>query len=204
MEHKVIPDAQRHPPKGCSTATAGQIMVAVGGDDSSFMDPKEAFPPSLIGITRVLTAESPLSSQTPTALNETMQVTFGDAVNTELDDVQMLADGTLKVNVTRMYRVKVAVQFGRVGASGVSIMHSRLLINGVQFGRSTSAKLSSIDIAEPYVEDIWATLPAGSLLTLEVVRDPSGTNFGGLYNGGVTATGYNPSPCAIMYVDKLS
>ncbi|AFE86212.1 possible head fiber [Salinivibrio phage CW02] len=36
VQHNNIPDNQRHPPKGASTATAGQVMVATGADGVEF------------------------------------------------------------------------------------------------------------------------------------------------------------------------
>ena len=93
---------------------------------------------------------------------------------------------------------------GRTGASGTSILLFRVLVNGVQAGRSIVTKLGNADEEQYFENDTWIFLPAGAVLTFEVMRDAAGSNFGGLFGFDPTVDGgneWNDAPSAAIRVE---
>ena len=164
-------------------------------------------PTSGIAIERILDAESSSAAQEPTGLgvaNE-IQVTFGDAVNAGGDPVMLSAAGVLTFNEAGLYRLKVALQFGRTGASGTSELLFKADVDGVQAGRSIYAKLSNAS-EEQYLEnDSWLQLSAATEITYFIMRDSAGNNSGGLIGITPTVDGgseWNDAPSASIRVER--
>lgn len=155
-------------------------------------------------IERLIDGSSVAASQLPTGTGDAnkIQIEFGPAIGTVASDVQLLADGTLRFNTAGTYRVKIALDYGRSGAAGVSLLGFRALINGTQAGRSVSAKLGSSDVTIPFTDEAWLTLPAATDITYEIYRDATGNNSGGLYAGGLTGAGWNAAPSAAIRVER--
>lgn len=160
-----------------------------------------------IDIDRVLDGESLATEQEPTGTGVAgaTQIEFGPAVNTSADPVNLLADGTVQVNQTGLYRIKVAAQFGRDDTTGTARLLFRVLINGVQAGRSVNFNIINARSTDYFENDTWITLPQGTELTFEVMRDSSGADNGGLFSFTPTPDGgneWNFSPSAAIRIER--
>lgn len=202
IEHKNIAEAGLHEPKGVSVATSGQVYIADGAGSGVWSD--ALVTPSDIGIERLLDGLSVAASQTPVALDTPLQIEFGPAVNTPTDPAMLDAAGKLTINETGTYRIKISVAIGRTGGAGVSELFIRALVNGVGAGQTIHTKISSSDFYLPYSDEAWLTLPAGTEITYEVVRDSAGNNSGGLFQSTPTLAGWAKNPSAALRVERWS
>lgn len=199
IEHNTIGAGEIHEPKGITTATVGQLYYADGSNSGAWADETD----QIAGITvdRILDAESVAANQLPSALDTPMQIEFGPAVSTT--EVSLSAAGALTINETGTYRIKISVELGRSGGAGTSIMFLRALVNGVQAGRSIAYKISSATVTASFNDEAWLTLPAGTVITYELMRDSAGSNDGGLYKDSTTVLSWSDSPTAALRVEKF-
>lgn len=143
----------------------------------------------------VLRSNSTAVSQLPSAIGTALQVEFGPSkAGTYLS---LAANGDITCNISGTYAVRLKLQKGRTGASGTSILLSRILINGVQVGVSAAAKMTSADPIYIVESKVTLQLNAGDVFTLQIIRDSSGVNFGGLYAVN-SADGWNIAPTALL------
>ena len=164
-------------------------------------------PTTDMSIERLFDAESDTSAQEPTGLGvaNAIQISFGPAIGDSSDPVQIDANGTVTFNQGGTYRIKVALEFGREGASGTSVLLFRVRVNGVQAGRSISTSLPNSNASQYFENDTWLTVPAGVVLRFDVMRDASGTDFGGLFGLAPTVDGgneWNDSPSAMIRMER--
>ena len=159
-------------------------------------------------IERLLEATSLATSQNPTGTGvaNAKIIEFGAAQGTNLDDVQIDANGKITFNVAGLMRIKSKFHKGRTGSSGTSLLFLRYLINGTGIGDPISTKLSNADSLD-YVEiNNWFNVPAGATLEVEVMRDSSGNNSGGLVAISPTNEGtgtWGTAHCASIRVERL-
>lgn len=203
IQHVDIPNVGLHEPKGVSSALVDQIYIANGAGSGSWSDiPANPFNPSTIVIDRVLDGLSLAAVQAPAAVDTPLQIEFGAGVNTIADPVMLSTAGALTINEAGTYRIKISLAYGRTGGAGVSELYFRALINGTQAGQSVHAKVSSADVYIPYSDEAWLTIPAGVVITYELLRDSSGNNSGGLYSGNPTLAGWADNPSATIRVER--
>lgn len=163
--------------------------------------------PSAFTIERLIDGSSVATSQQPigTGQSNQIQVEFGPAENTLTDPVSLLANGTLKINQTGTYRIKISLTYGRNGGSGESELRFRALVNGTQAGQSLGVKIDNARVALPFTDEAWLTLPAGADITYQLMRDSDGNNSGGVFkpliNAG-TAASWNQCSCASIRVER--
>ena len=160
-----------------------------------------------IVIDRVLEAVSLANNQEPTGLGiaNAVQLEFGAAQFTGSDPVMIDVNGSVTFNVAGMYRVKSVFQFGRTGASGTSELLFRLLVNGVQLGRSVGVKLGNADDLSYIDIDNWFNVTAGTVLTTELMRDNSGHDSGGIFKTTPTNEGagtWSDVPCTVLRIER--
>jgi hypothetical protein len=202
IEHKDIPEAGLHEPKGASLATSGQVYVADGAGSGEWTNALANA--ANIKIERLLDGLSVASSQLPTGLDAPMQIEFGPAVNTISDPVMLDATGMVTINETGTYRIKLSLIYGRTGSTGTSKLYLRVLVNGNQAGQSIQTRITSSDIMVPFSDEAWIYLEAGTTLTYEVLRDSTGNDSGGLYMGDPVLAGWNNSPSAAIRIERWS
>ena len=155
---------------------------------------------SSAGETEILRAASVAASQQPTVVGTPLRIEFGTAQT--LTKVSLAANGVLTCNVTGKYAVRFKLQKGRAGASGTSIVMSRILVNGVQVGISSASKITSPDAIFIVESRVAVPLNAGDQVELQIIRDSAGTNFGGLFS--VTSShGWNLAPTALLVVSEI-
>ncbi len=137
-------------------------------------------------VVEILRAGSTIN-QNPSGLGVPLQITFGAAVGVPADPVMMSAAGVLTFNQAGNYAIRVKVQVGRVGSTGVSRILTRALKNGAQAGIPDVTTISSSDAIDMKEVRVAFDALAGDVLVFQVARDPSGADAGGLV--GFTATG---------------
>lgn len=141
--------------------------------------------------------------QAPTAVNTPLQVSFGAAQGAPTGPVSISAAGLVTFNVAGNYAVRVKLQNGRVGASGTSVLLSRILANGAQIGSPQSVKLTSSDSTIPTDSRVVVNAVAGQTFSVEIMRDGSGTNFGGVYPLVAAVTAWGTAPSALLVISRL-
>ena len=190
---------------GLAVSPIGQVPQAIGYPLAKVdSQPAGGFDPTTgMVISRILDGVSSTAPQNPAGLGavNAVQVNFGGAVNTVSDPVMLNSSGVVTINETGTYRIKVALQFGRSGATGTSVLLFRVRVNGVQAGRSIVTKLGNSNDTQYFENDTWITFPAGTLLAFDVMRDPTGSDFGGLF-GFTTATGWGDAPSAAIRIER--
>ncbi len=164
-------------------------------------------PTSGMTIERLVDGKSLATVQNPTGTGEAnaIQIEFGAALNGAGDPVQLLADGTLRINQAGLYRLKISLSYGRSGGSGQSELRFRALINGVQAGQSIGIEIDNANTTLAFADEAWLYLPAGLDITYEIMRDSSGNDSGGLIQPVVTAgtaPSWNPTTCAALRVER--
>ena len=160
-------------------------------------------------IERLIDGESTAISQNPTGLGiaNSIQVEYGAAIGNANTDVMLALDGTLTFNKAGTYRIKIAIQFGRVGNPSASKILFRVIdSNGDQLGRSVGYLISSGDETKYFENDTWLPVTAGLTVRTEVMRDSSGVNTGGLVSITPTDEGVNTwnfAPTAAIRVERF-
>lgn len=204
IEHLVIPDAQRHEPKGASTALINQVHMSNGDTttkwslvDYTTLNNK----PTLSGYLPAVSGFSTAVSQLPSAVDTALQVEFGSLQTTT--DVTLSALGLITFNTTGQYIVEATLRFGRTTATGSAIMFSRVKINGSQSGSSNAITLVDTALVIPYKHFHIYNATAGDTMALEIHRGSAGINNGGLYQTVPVLGGWNSSPSAVVTVSKF-
>ncbi|EIG0184791.1 hypothetical protein LF334_004515 [Salmonella enterica] len=141
--------------------------------------------------------------QAPTAVDTALQLTFGAAQGTASNPVMINTAGLVTFNATGSYAVRVKLQAGRTGASGTSILLSRILVNGAQYGSPAATKLVSADVTIPVESRVAINATAGQTMAVQIMRDSAGTNFGGVYPQTATVAAWGVAPSALLVISRL-
>ncbi|WZE63745.1 hypothetical protein VEHBASIW_CDS0026 [Salmonella phage vB_SalP_QS] len=141
--------------------------------------------------------------QAPTTTGTALTVSFGGAQKTSADPVMINASGVVTFNAAGNYAIRVKLQAGRTGASGTSILLSRVLLGGAQFGSPAATKLASADATIPIESRVVVNAVAGQNFSVEIMRDAAGSNFGGLYPQTATVTSGGVAPSALLVISRL-
>ena len=150
----------------------------------------------------VLRAASTVA-QAPTAVDTPLQVAFGAAQGSASDPVMINAAGLVTFNQAGNYAVRVKLQCGRTGASGTSILLSRLVLGGTQLGSAACVKLTQTDATTPTDSRVVMNPAAGQTLQVQIMRDSAGSNFGGIYPQAATVTSWGTAPSALLVISRL-
>ena len=154
------------------------------------------------GITNVLSA-SDTTDQTPGGLNSALQVTFGAAQGTVADPVMVDAAGVITFNETGQYLFNGYANFARGGLSGgTAVIAFRALFNGVQAGVTKVVDIKDSDDIVPYDLTMPISATAGDTLTWEIMRDGTGSDYGGLYTQAL-AGGWTTVPSVSINIYKV-
>lgn len=150
----------------------------------------------------VLRAPSTVA-QAPTAVDTALQLTFGAAQNSAANPVMINAAGVVTFNVAGNYAVRIKLQCGRTGATGTSILLSRILLGGAQFGSAACVKMTQTDATTPTDSRVVINATAGQTLAIQIMRDSAGSNFGGVYPQVATVTAWGTAPSALLVISRL-
>lgn len=141
--------------------------------------------------------------QAPTSVDTALQLTFGGAQGTASNPVMINAAGLVTFNTAGNYAVRIKLQAGRTGASGTSILLSRILVNGAQYGSPAATKLVSADVTIPIESRVVINAIAGQTMAVQIMRDSAGTNFGGVYPQTATVAAWGVAPPALLVISRL-
>ncbi|HDO5626985.1 TPA: hypothetical protein P2950_003592 [Salmonella enterica subsp. enterica serovar Typhimurium] len=141
--------------------------------------------------------------QAPTSVDTALQLTFGGAQGTASNPVMINAVGLVTFNTAGNYAVRIKLQAGRTGASGTSILLSRILVNGAQYGSPAATKLVSADVTIPIESRVVINAIAGQTMAVQIMRDSAGTNFGGVYPQTATVAAWGVAPSALLVISRL-
>lgn len=150
----------------------------------------------------VLRASS-LVAQSPTAVDTPLQVAFGAAQGAPADPVSISAAGLVTFNQAGNYAVRVKLQCGCTGASGTSILLSRLVLGGAQIGSAACVKLTQTDATTPTDSRVVMNPTAGQTLQVQIMRDSTGSNFGGIFPQAAAVTAWGTAPSALLVISRL-
>ncbi|EAN1947193.1 hypothetical protein D9B19_10250 [Salmonella enterica] len=150
----------------------------------------------------VLRASSTVA-QAPTAVDTALQLSFGAAQGAASNPVMINAVGLVTFNTAGNYAVRIKLQAGRTGASGTSILLSRILVNGAQYGSPAATKLVSADVTIPIESRVVINAIAGQTMAVQIMRDSAGANFGGVYPQTATVAAWGVAPSALLVISRL-
>lgn len=204
VEHVSIADADRHEVKHASTAVSNQALLANGDGTTrfSFISYSDISGlPVAAGYRQVLTSASTASTQNPSAVDTPLQVEFGPAQTTA--DASLAANGTLTLNTSGDYAITLFLRFGRTTGAGSAVLLNRFLVNGVQGLNSNALKLADQDTIIPFSTTLYLQANAGATFQLQIMRDSSGINNGGLFRVIPALAGWNIAPSATIVVNKF-
>ena len=204
IQHSTIADADRHEPKGASTAIAKKVLMSNGDGSTTFNFVTYAdllVKPVAFGYEQVLFGSSTAASQQPSATNTALQVEFGAAQTTT--DCDLSSAGLLTFNITGQYEVTLYFRFGRTSSAGEAILFNRININGSQLLNSNSISLTDSITTIPFSATIVINATAGDTFSTDIMRDSAGINNGGLFQTVPSAAGWNISPSATIVVSKF-
>ena len=167
--------------------TTGQITPAKLRGVLTQMDDSPIYTTPGVKEVEVLRAAS-TAVQAPSAVDTALQLTFGAAQGGASNPVMINAAGLVTFNTAGNYAVRIKLQAGRTGASGTSILLSRILVNGAQYGSPAATKLVSADVTIPIESRVVINTAAGQTFAVQIMRDGAGSNFGGVYPQAATVT----------------
>lgn len=144
-------------------------------------------------------------NQLPTALGTALQVVFGAAQNSSSNPVMINSAGLVTFNTAGNYAVRIKLQCGRAGATGVVTVASRILLSGAQYGSSAAVRLDNANTIMPSESRVVINATAGQTLAVQVLRDSvdSSINAGGLYAIQPATAGWAAAPSALIVVSRL-
>lgn len=143
------------------------------------------------------------ATQAPTAVDTPLQLSFGVAQGSASDPVMINAAGLVTFNQAGNYAVRVKLQCGRTGATGTSILLSRLVLGGAQLGSAACVKLTQTDATTPTESRVVINPTAGQTFIAQIMRDSAGSNFGGVYPQTATVTAWGVAPSALLVISRL-
>lgn len=150
----------------------------------------------------VLRASS-TATQTPSVVDTPLQLAFGAAQGSVSDPVTISAAGLVTFNTAGNYAIRIKLQNGRTGATGTSILLSRILIDGAQVGSAACVRMTSTDATTPTESRVVVNVAAGQTFSVQIMRDSAGSNFGGVFPQIATVTSWGTAPSALLVISRL-
>lgn len=219
IEHKDIPEAGLHEPKGASTATAKTVYSSDGAGSGVWEAPELAgqgaaaldemvfsdgaggldWRKGKVGGSLILTGVD-YTNQYPPTTDTALQVTYGGLQSTTEFDLS--AAGALTCNTAGWYKFLWNLRFGRTAGTGTAQLLWRVLVNGVQIGSTAAVSVTNSDDMIPFTITASLPLAVADVVTSEVVRDSSGNDDGGLRTTTPTLGTWEKSASAVIRVDK--
>lgn len=197
-QHSAITDANRHENKGASTALSGQVLKGNGDGTTSFVNPNTL---ANISISSTIEGQS-LVSQGPSAVDTPYQVTWGSGSSNS--DVNIASNGIVTILTAGLYNINFNLTYGRSNASGIAILFARLLLNSSPIGFVQSAKIDTSINVQSSNSSILRSFAANDTLVVQLIRDSSGANDGGLVSLDPVLALWANNPSAAIRVQKLA
>ncbi|HCI4072924.1 TPA: hypothetical protein NO288_003829 [Salmonella enterica subsp. enterica serovar Infantis] len=150
----------------------------------------------------VLRASSTVA-QAPTVVDTALQLTFGAAQGTASNPVMINAAGLVTFNKAGNYAVRIKLQQGRTGSTGTSILLSRILLNGAQYGFPAAVKMENPNVIAVTESRVVLDVTAGATFSVQIMRDSSGNNSGGVVPQAATVTAWGTAPSTLLVISHL-
>jgi len=153
--------------------------------------------------------------QNPTGTGDSgkIRVNFGSGGSTSGSELTVASDGTVTCNTDNIqYLIEIDIRVGRFGSFGTSILHGRLMYaadgveaNAVQVSSTSTTEIDDSDTIWRESFDLSLEPANGSKLWIELARDESGNNSGGILTQQPTASlsGWNPSNSASITFNRV-
>lgn len=198
LQHAVIPDSKRHEAKGASTASSGQVLSALGGDATLFVNPSTL---SNINVNSILEGQS-LVAQNPSTEDTPLQVTFGSLGSNS--NVSIASTGLVTILATGLYFITLNLNFGRSTDTDIALLFSRMYVNDAAIGFVQSCKLNASTETASINQSFLRAFTANDVFKVEIMRDSTGENDGGLVSLNPELTGWANSPSAAIRIQKVA
>lgn len=198
IQHRNIPDAERHEAKGAATATSGQVLKANGDTTTSFVNPNTL---NNITLSSFLESSS-TTTQNPSAVDTPLQINFGAGASNA--DVSIAAGGTVTILTAGVFFITLNMNFGRSNNTGVSTLVARLLVNDVPSGFVQASKIDTSTNFSPFNASIFRAFSVNDTVKLQIIRDSSGADDGGLFTFDPVLAGWANSPSAAIRIQKIT
>jgi hypothetical protein len=184
--------------------TSGQITPSAVREVFTQLADSALYAAAGVKEVEVLRAPS-VATQLPTALGTPLQLVFGGAQNSASNPVMLNAAGLVTFNTAGNYAVRIKLQCGRAGATGVVTLASRILLAGAQYGSSAAVRLDNANTIIPSESRVVMNVTAGQTLAIQIVRDSvdSSINAGGVYALQPATSGWIAAPSALLVVSRL-
>ncbi|HCI4149852.1 TPA: hypothetical protein NO423_004116 [Salmonella enterica subsp. enterica serovar Infantis] len=150
----------------------------------------------------VLRASSTVA-QAPTVVDTALQLTFGAAQGTASNPVMINAAGLVTFNKAGNYAVRIKLQQGRTGSTGTSILLPRILLNGAQYGFPAAVKMENPNVIAVTESRVVLDVTAGATFSVQIMRDSSGNNSGGVVPQAATVTAWGTAPSTLLVISHL-
>jgi len=197
IQHRLITDAERHEPKGASTATIGQVAKANGDGTTTFVNPA-----TLVNVGLASTIESQnFTTQNPSGTDAPMLVVWGSATSDA--NVSIATDGTITFLTAGLYFVTFNLNFGRSTTTAIATLLARLLVNDVAVGFTQATKIDTSANITPFNASVLRNFSVNDTLKVQVIRDSAGQNDGGLVIIDPVLAGWATSPSAAIRIQKI-
>jgi hypothetical protein len=205
IQHSAIADADRHEPKGASTATARQVILSNGDGTTKFdsvdwsdLTGKPSTPLSVA----ILSSASTAASQNPAASDTATDVVFGGAITAA--DASLDASGQVTFNTGGSFSVQASLNFGRDSGTNASILYVMAVKNGVAYGSPVELRLNQAVDRHTLNLNVFVAATAGDTFKFQFVTDSDGDGGGGLRQDTPTISGWPVVPCAKLTVSKFT
>lgn len=185
VAHSTLTGADLHEVKGAAAASANTVLKADGLGSAQFV-----LPSTLTNITfsSILSASRSVDVL-PAVVDVPIAAPFDSNVSNT--DISIDVSGTITINTTGVYHTTFNLNFGRTSAVGTAVVAARLLLNGTQFGFTQAMTMDDAVNSRPSQFNIIRAYTAGDVLQVQIMRDSSGIN-----NGGLIATPITPGSWA--------
>lgn len=194
--HSTLTGADLHEVKGAAGATANYVYAANGLGSASFV-----LPSTLQNLVLVNTISNSRSVDiNPVVLDTPIDATFDGTVSNS--DINMNASGVITFNTAGVYFTTFNLNFGRTAGAGTAVVAARLLLNGAQFGFTQVLRMDDAVNTRPAQFNIIRGYNAADQIKVEVMRDSSGINNGGLLSVPITPAGWGDVPSYWVRVSK--
>lgn len=149
----------------------------------------------------ILRATSTTTQEPPTT-NTPIILSFGAAQKSATDPVMINASGLVTFNQAGTYAVRISLRVGRIGSAGTAVLAARARLNGVQQGFVDAVKLVNANIYLPTESRFTLTVSAGDTMDVQLIRDSSGADAGGVFVQSIAAAGWGVSPSCAFVVSR--
>jgi len=141
--------------------------------------------------------------QAPVALDTPIQISFGSPIlDNEYFDLNGF--GTFTCKRSGHYSIRLCLTLGREGTPSEAILFARVVVNGFSATTSINAIIDDQRIQIPHTFETNLDLEIGDTVEVELYRDSTGANAGGIYAAVPTLAGWPSSPSALVSISTFS